>query len=120
MTYEEAIEQAQNKSCSEISEMYKKLQDIELLFKESCRAYISRHTMDNTEKNPYKCGENGWSICPQNAFGISSLEYPVVNNIYQMQGIIYFDYQGIGTYSFDDLDNYELYQIVRNIETINN
>lgn len=120
MTREQAVEQTLNKSAKEITDLYNNVQDITLLFRESCRSYISRNIKDATEENPYKCGKYGWIIDDEELFGLSTLQYPSLISIFSSQdGILYFNFDGsTNPIEFDDMTDYYLMQIVNRIETL--
>lgn len=120
MRREQAVEQTLNKSAKEITDLYNNVQDITLLFRESCRSYISRNIKGATEENPYKCGKYGWSIDDEDLFELSTLEFPSLIGIFSSQdGILYFNFDGhTNPIEFDDMADYYLIQIVNNIETL--
>lgn len=103
------LENTQNKSVEEITEMYDTL-------RESIRHYLSAKLMDTNEDNPLEVSVALDFGC----FGMSTLEMRQIDRIFQepSEGIIWVRFYGDEDYTeLDELTTEDLISIVRDSET---
>ncbi len=115
MTEKTLTDLIHNKTAEQISHYYEQLGWIRLIFRESCRNYLSRTLMDNDEEHPFECDI---VLEQEDAFGLSTLEMPHLTKMWQdpSEGYLHFEMEGYDDMDFDSLRDEELMQIINELE----